>query len=225
MIGPHEKDSLKRTRAFRPGRDVPSGPECLDEDFIAALAEGSLGSDDVAEGLAHLATCDDCRAAVASVARALADPQVAREIQAIDSPRRMRISRRGWVTVAAAAAAAVLLLALPIELERDPNPHRSSPITAAAAPEALWPVGEVEAARSLRWTPVSGADRYRVSLFDADGSVRFEAEQEATRLVLPDTVVIAPGQTYWWRVDARVGFDRWTSSTLVEFSIAPDAPR
>lgn len=220
MIGPHEKDWLKRVGASRPGRDVPSGPDCLDEDFIAALAEGSLGSEELADGLAHLATCDDCRAAVASVARALADSRVAHEIHAIEHPRRAWISRHGWVAVAAAAAAAVLLLALPVDLENDPSPHRSSPITAAAAPEALWPVGVVDEARSLRWTPVSGADLYRVSLFDADGSVRFEAEQEGTRIVLPDSVVIARGETYWWKVDARVDFDRWTSSKLIEFSVA-----
>jgi hypothetical protein len=72
---------------------------------------------------------------------------------------------------------------------------------------------------------VSGADRYRVTLFDADGAVRYEIELAGTVVILPDSVLPAPGGTYWWRVDARLGFDRWAGSALIEFSVVPGPER
>jgi hypothetical protein len=81
------------------------------------------------------------------------------------------------------------------------------------------PVGAVAAAPLLRWAPVDGADRYRVTLFDADGEVLYETELTDTVAPVPDTVAVLPGQTYLWKVEARTDFDRWVGSELVEFSI------
>jgi hypothetical protein len=81
-------------------------------------------------------------------------------------------------------------------------------------------VGTVADATSLRWTAVSGADLYRVTLFTADGGVLFETELAGTEAELPDSVLLAPEETYWWSVDARLGFGRWVASELIEFSVA-----
>jgi hypothetical protein len=217
MTNPDSMRKLARLRALRDGGEGALTPACPGDDVIAALAEGSAEADVRGAGLRHLAQCERCRRAVASVARALADPSVAQEVRAAERGWRTRISPIR-VALAIGAAAAVLLLVLPPRLE-EPLPHRAPPITASPAPEAVWPVGSIAEASSLRWTPVAGADLYRVTLFNPDGSVRYEIQQTTTVTQLPDSVRLVPGQRYGWTVDARLGFDRWASSGLIEFSV------
>src|SRR5438445_392982 len=71
---------------------------------------------------------------------------------------------------------------------------------------------------------VPGADRYHVTLFDAGGRVRYESQLADTVATLPDSVALVPGQPYLWSVEARIGWDRWTTSPLTAFSVVP-APR
>jgi len=225
MTGRDDADRQRQVRAFRSGGEAHPTARCLDDDAIAALAEGTLETQTRTAGLAHVAHCDRCRRAVASVARALADPEVARELRAADPAARRRGPRVAWAALGVAAAAAVLLLARPPGVDGPLSPHRAAPITAAPAPAAVWPVGTVAEARSLRWTPVPGADRYRVTLFDTEGAVRYETELAATEIALPDSVVPAAGETRWWRVEARIGFDRWAASELIRFSVSRNPPQ
>jgi hypothetical protein len=125
----------------------------------------------------------------------------------------------------AAAAAVLLVLVWPRPVDDGGLPHRAPPITAASAPVPVAPVGRVAGADVLRWTPVARADRYRITLSDAGGRVLYEMQQADTVLALPDSVVLTPGQSYSWMVDARTGFDRWSTSQLVEFSIVAGPPR
>jgi hypothetical protein len=81
-------------------------------------------------------------------------------------------------------------------------------------------VARVEA---LRWAPVTEADRYRVTLFATSGRVLFEATGADTIVVLPDSVALTPGIRYLWKVEARVGFDRWVASNLVGFTLIEGA--
>jgi hypothetical protein len=215
-------DHLTQVRAFRAGGEGVAIPQCLDDAALAAMAEGTLTGESRSAALAHLAVCERCRKAVASVARALADPEVAREARTAERGGRPRV-RFTRVALGVAAAAAIVLFVWPRQLQ-EPPPHRAPPITAAPAPEAVYPVGPVADARSLRWTSVAGADRYRVTLFDAAGTVLFETDLVDTVIELPDSVLPASGGTYWWKVDARLGFDRWANSKLIEFSI-PNSPR
>ena len=224
MTGPHDLDLLRRALAPHAPGDPPGTPDCLDDDTLAALAEGAVDAEIRAAVLPHLAGCARCRSQVGSVARALADPKVAREIRTAEAGRRGRVRRTGWAAVGVAAAAVLVLLAMPARFEES-APHRAPPITAAPAPEAIGPVGPVAEAPGLRWAPVSGADRYRVALFDAAGRVLYQAELAGTVAALPDSALPAPGETYWWQVEARVGFDRWVASDLIEFSVARDPQR
>ena len=224
MTGFEDSDRLRRVLAFRRGGEAEPTPRCLEDDLLAALAEGTLDAEARSAALAHVATCLRCRRAVASVARALADPQVERETPAAARKRHPRVHWLGGAGLAAAAAA-VLLLVVPPLIDEPSPPHRAAPVTAAPAPEAVWPVGTVAEARSIRWTAVSGADRYRVTLFDTDGVVRYETEVTGTVAALPDSALPVPGETYWWKVDARLGFDRWASSELTEFSVGRTPPR
>ena len=202
---------LLRSRPDASGRETP---ECLDEGTLAALAEGALDPAARAAVLPHLASCPRCRGVVASVAGALADPGVAREVASLEGGR-----RRYWIALPIAAAAAlVVALGVPRWLEQGPA-HRGPPGSDQAAPRPLAPIGMVAAATTLRWAPVAGADRYRVVLFDAAGHVVYETQVADTVANLPDSVTLAPGPPYLWKVEARIGWDRWSASELVRFSI------
>jgi hypothetical protein len=211
--------ALLRATAAQPG---PAGPDCLDEARIAAVVDGAVDPADRMEVTRHLASCARCRRAVASVLHSLDDPAVSREIAALDHGRVRRLSR--FALPAAAAAAILLFLAWPRAADDGALRHRAPTITSAVAPVPLAPVAAVADARVLRWTAVPGADRYHVTLFDAGGRVRYEAQLADTVAALPDSVTLLPGQSYLWSVEARIGWDRWSSSPLTEFSVA-GAPR
>jgi hypothetical protein len=204
----------------RLGASVSESPDCLDDATLAALAEGALDAAGRAAVLPHLATCARCRRAVASVARALRDPAVAHELAAIGR------DRRGYWIALPIAAAAVLLIALgvPRWLQQGPT-HRAPPGAVQFAPRPLSPIGAVAAAPALWWASVGGADRYRVTLFDASGRVLYESQLADTVVTVPDSVTLAPGRPYLWKVEAGTGWDRWAGSELVQFSITPTSHR
>lgn len=194
-------------------RDARPKAGCLEDDTIAALAEGALDAVARAAALPHLAECPRCRAAVASVTRALGDPAVAREIPTV-RPERRRLFQ---VAIPAAAAAILLLVALP--RPNDVTGHRAPTIAAVSSPVPMSPVGIVAGADMLRWSRVSGADRYRTTLFDDGGAVVYETQTADTTVALPDSVHLTPKRSYLWKVEARTGWGRWSASDLIEFSI------
>jgi hypothetical protein len=71
----------------------------------------------------------------------------------------------------------------------------------------------------LRWESAAGADLYRVTLFQRDGRVMYRSELRDTAAALPDSVCLAAGGSYLWKVEARTGWEQWASSPLVDFSI------
>lgn len=197
----------------------PPTPNCLDDDTVAALVDGTLDAASREVVLPHVATCAWCRDAVASVTRTLADARVAREVTALAG------RGSGWLPrillPLAAAAALLLVLVWPQSVENEG--HRGPP-PVANAPVPIAPIGIVAGASPLQWTAVAGADRYRVTLSDASGRVLYETQLADTVAVLPDSIVLVAGRAYMWLVEARTGFDRWSTSRLVEFSIAGGAP-
>ena len=219
MTQPDPLELVRRTlRAqARPG---PLTPECLDDGTLAALADGTIDPVKREAVLPHLANCPRCRSAVASVARALADSAVAREIEAVGGGGRRRFYRIALPL--AAAAVLVLVLAWPRHANDGGPPHRDPPAD-ASAPVPISPIGVVANAPTLLWTAVVGADRYRVTLSDAAGRVLYDAQLADTVVALPDSIVLVSGRSYVWIVEARTGFDRWSTSRLVEFSIGGGA--
>jgi hypothetical protein len=168
--------------------------------------------------LVHLASCARCRAALASLARALADPDVAREVNLLEAAPGHRWHR---FVLPAAAAAAIFLFLGPLDLfwQRPVNLHRAPTLTNGSLPTTVTPQGAVADVAELRWTPVEGADRYRVTVFDAEGRVVYEVEPVTAVAPFPDSVQLTPGRQYLWKVEARVGFDRWVASDMVGFSL------
>lgn len=206
-------EHLLRLRAERGAGSLTA--ECLDDETAAALAEGALDGAARDVAMAHIASCARCRHAVSSVARALVDPAVSRELKAIRRPQLRSLT----VASGIAAAAIVAFVALPWRTADETSTHRAPTITAAASPVLMAPVGVVADARTLRWTGVGGADRYRVTLFDATGGVVYETQTPDTVVAIPAIVTLARGRGYFWKVEARTGWNRWSSSDLVEFSV------
>ncbi|HYU10340.1 MAG TPA: zf-HC2 domain-containing protein [Gemmatimonadales bacterium] len=192
----------------------------MQDEMIAALADGSLAPELRASVLPHIASCPRCRAAVASVARAVADPAVARELSVSAGGRR-------WyrIVVPLAAAAVLLLLLVSPGDDRLPGHRGPPPPPPATTPVPRSPVGAVATVHELRWSAVAGADRYRVTVFDATGGVVYAAEASDTVVAFPDSVSLTPGASYLWKVDARTSFDRWAASDLAEFRVAESRRR
>ena len=210
MTSPNPESLLRHAAR----REAGATARCLDDGTIASLVEGTIDDATRAAALPHLAECARCRGAVASISRALTDPLIAREV----STR----SRARWrvlaMAIPAAAAAVILLFAVP-QRGDDGSSHRAPTITAVSSPVPMSPVGLVAGAESLRWSSVAGADRYRTTLFDDAGSVVYETQTADTVVALPDSVHLAPGHSYLWKVEARTGWGRWSASELIEFSV------
>jgi hypothetical protein len=181
----------------------------LEAGRIAAYVDSTLDPTLRPEIEAHLADCALCRLEVVEVSR------LVRSV-----PR-----RPSWQFIGPAAAAAVLLIAVGIwQLVPDQASNapvlRESAITTAPAPIPVGPVGRVARVDSISWTTVPGADRYRLTVFDVGGEVVWETEGADTVSMLPAAVRLEQGQSYFWKVEARTGFDRWVDSDLTEFTIA-----
>jgi hypothetical protein len=199
------------------------GSACLDESALARLV-GDDGTYATHIEIAHLVGCAHCRSELASLAALLSDPGIAGEIRTLETQpivRRHRAPR--FLLGALAAAAVVLLFARPVAVRwfsaSDAEVHRGPTIDASGAPRLVSPAGDVEAAPIFVWTGVAESDRYRLTLYDGAGHVVYEAQLRDTTLALPASVALARGVPYVWRVDARMGLDRWTSSESAEFFV------
>lgn len=152
---------------------------------------------------AHLASCADCRAEVSDIVHIVAGAR--------------QRSRPAWMA-AVAAAAAVVMVAWPGASDRSVTVHRERSVTTTIAPAAVQPVGSTDSMPALLWTAAPHADRYRVRVFAADGSVVWERESTDTILAVPASAGLRAGETYYWNVEAQIGFDRRVASELVGFS-------
>jgi hypothetical protein len=180
----------------------------LSDEDVAAYLDRALSQSERTRIEAHLDECDRCRDEVVDVLRLL----------------RRRSGTRRWVGgLGIAAAAAVVLLTIQAGgLGWLPgSTYREDPVTSTAAPMPIAPLGAVPAVHVMTWTSVPRADRYHVRVFDAGGVVLWETVVSDTSTALPSLVRLAPGLAYYWRVEARTGFDRWAASELVRFTIGP----
>lgn len=182
---------------------------------IAGFVDRSLDAAARARVEAHLADCEECR----------------REVLDVDHISRSAPSARRAVLIpigAAVAAAAALLLVLWPAGGPEPgdDAHREPAVTTTVAPRAVAPLGSIAKLDSIRWSSVPGAERYSVSVFDANGTVLWQSIAADTVIGVPADVPLAPGDRYFWSVRARVGWDRWVESSLSEFTLlrGPRAP-
>ena len=177
-----------------------------DPALLAQYLDGTLRAPARESLEGHLAECRECREELGAV----------RAILAATAPRWRRW--RTLVPLAAAAALALVWLA-PRLPGRDQPLTRDPAFTTTEAPMPLQPVGSVAEAGTLLWASVPGAERYRVSLFGADGALLWQSLPGDTVAALPDSVPLVAGSPYFWQVKAETAYGRWVESELVEFRV------
>lgn len=186
-----------------------SSTEHLEPHVAAAYVDHRLSGAELAAVEDHLAGCASCRTEAAAVTTATrARPAT-------------RVMYGG--AVAAAAAAILLLVARP----QAPPPasdtaHRAATTATEMGPRLLSPSGAGSQSGTWRWQPVSGADRYELTVFDVEGRVVWDTSTTRAGVEAVRSRSIEPGRTYFWRVRARVDWDRWISSDLQEFMLRDD---
>ena len=219
----HLRQSIASLASSR-GVELEGGPDCLEAETVAALADGSLPSGRRSVAVAHLAVCGHCRVELAAICSALHDPAVDGAIRHSRPTPALARARVAGLSLLACAAAAILIVAV-----RRPNqettPQLRDDALPAVAPVALAPNGSLPALSPFRWSRVSGADLYHVTVFTNDGTIAWEAETSDTTIAAPATAGLRPDVDYFWKVDARTEFDRWSGSRMMEFQVTSDRPR
>jgi hypothetical protein len=228
---PKDAAAIRRAAAqLRAGvaRAGPKTSECLDEFAVVDFVDGVMNPDDRAAMLVHLASCASCRSEVAALSRLITQPAIRSELERLDTAESRTASPRRFVKfggiIAAAAAAAVVALLLVPRSPQGEGPagtaqHRAAVLTLSAPPVTVAPAGPVETPVRFVWTSVPRADRYELTLFDQSGSILWQTESSDTLVVLPDSIALASGASYFWKVEARIDFDRWSESGLAEFTL------
>ena len=176
---------------------------------VAAYVDNGLVAAARARARSHLAECDECRGEVIAVARLA----------------RTRVRGRWTVLVPFAAAAALVLYFAPWQRPDSTAPLLREPgVTTIVAPTPIAPRGGVAALPALTWSSVPLADRYKVTLFDGDGSVLWETQTADTTAVVAPTVRIVVGVAHYWQVAARTDVGRWVASDLTSFTLSRAPP-
>ena len=189
-------------------------PDCLDEMTLADFVDGRLAAEARTLAIRHLLTCAHCRSVVQATAAVVADEALAQ------APEQR--PRRTWLLPVTAAIAASLLIALwsREHAGRSIGTLREPALASTAAPVPVAPRAAISRVDRLVWLGVPGAERYRLRVFAADGSLVWSGETADTSVMLPrDSVVLAPRTTYFWRVEAETEYRRWVASDLVEFRL------
>ena len=120
----------------------------------------------------------------------------------------------------AAAAALLLLLLVPHRGDDGSTPGlRDTTLTSAVGPVLIAPRGSVARVDRLVWSRVPRVERYRLRLYDTEGAVLWTVETADTLVALPDSVVLTPRVTYFWKVEGQTEWKRWAASSLVEFQL------
>jgi len=188
--------------------------ECPDELVITDFVDGRRTPQNRAPVVEHLLTCARCRALV----KATSD--LATSAAAVPSQ-----ARRGWrrwaLPAGLAAAAAALVLLLPRAPDGESPALREPTVTSTIAPVPLMPAPGTSVARldRLVWSSVPGAERYRVRVYDGEGSVLWSVETADTSAAFPDLVRLRSRVPYFWRIEAQAEWMRWAASDLVSFRV------
>lgn len=181
---------------------------------IRQYLSGTLAEPDQETFEEHLLSCDTCQE---DLRLAVAIREGLRETEPLRiSDRRGRKFRVLLGTALAAAATVALVVALP----SPQSGHRAADAEVSSLPTPVEPVGEIETIDRLTWRRSSDADGYRPAILDAEGRIVWEGEVTADSFaILPTDLQLHAGEPYYWKVDGRIGFDRWAESSLASFTV------
>lgn len=175
-----------------------SSQEHLSSEELSAYLDAETSPEEKATLQAHLADCDACRAEVAELTDLL----------------RNQGRRRFWsiaIPTAAVAAVAALMLAGPLGRRGGDDPAVQLRPGSSAEFEAMpeIPVISPESGATVDpahvefvWAAFGEDPAYRLTLADEGGDPLWTLETTETRTSLPENVRLAPGERYFWFVDA-----------------------
>lgn len=198
---------------FYSGEPVTEHPAAED---IAAYLSGQLAPGASSALDAHLADCRECRRLVVSSRRLLRTHRAP--------------SRLIWLVPPAAAAvlALVLLARVPGPDPWGGEPLRSDSAAAGSEPTIAIPIvfpaeGSMVRADAMVfvWRARAGGPLYRLSLTDAAGRELWSGETTDTILAPPARVLLEPGQTYFWTVDALTADGLSLTTRSKRFTVTP----
>jgi anti-sigma factor RsiW len=186
--------------AEQPVSAVMTPEEDISAEEMAAYIDDRLSSEERASVEARLAQNPDLRAELVAATRIVSAP---------DSAKSRRAFPWKAAGVLAAAAAAVVLVVVVPSRNRD---FRPSPAPAERRAEAedggrvnLLGPGDAAivpvASANFAWHSEGDAS-YRITIADATGATVWTALTSDTTATLPATIVLRPGNHYYWYVDA-----------------------
>jgi len=172
----------------------------------------TLSPDELEPFESHMIECPRCQQ----------DVRLAAAVRGALAPvgSRSRVLRvAAGVALAAAAVLAVVLVTPELRQELGFDGHRGE----SAVPELrpIAPRGPIATLDLVRWYALAGSERYRVRVFDQSGQILWEGETTDTLLRVPELGDLQTDAPYYWRLEARVGWDRWVGSELVGFQLLP----
>ena len=106
----------------------------------------------------------------------------------------------------------------PASAAQSPASGGAAPVITLTDPPSGAFAGHID---SFRWSPVDGADGYRVKITSGDGRVIWESEMLKTAEAhLPSSVSIEP-ESYFWQVTALKGTSTLVTSAQSKFTVTP----
>ena len=206
------------------------GPDCVSIEDLGRYADGSLAPHERSVVTSHVDGCANCQAELALLRafteatvrdgeHEVVDDGVARlrrhEPAIFVDARREQSDGKGWLpwpSLRAAFSLAAVLLAVvgSFYLFKADVPRLPSDVTGTGTTRSLTviaraPVGDqTNVPERIEWQPVSGAERYHVSLMEVDRHELWAADTTDNFVMLPPSVrgQIAPAKTLIWQVKA-----------------------
>ena len=198
---------------------------------LAGYVDHALDADARRAAEEHLDRCADCRHEAMAIMNAAESYTAANVIGARARPAGPARSRSRWRRVAIGSGILAAGLLLTIVARRPNGPAEQS--STVRAPQAALGQGEnvVAAAAPLDGAAIPArdaaftwhrttADTYRVTVLTQTGELLWSTETSDTSVALPAAVVLEPGRTYYWRVDALADGIAATSGSR-RFLVAP----
>ena len=187
-----------------PGHSSNGDPMHLSPESLSGFLDDDLSADERTGVEIHLASCAECRAELADV-RSLLLPR-----------------KRSWLPFlvpAAAAAAVLLVLLLPRDAQVPSGTRAGPPAEMPLAVVSPAPGAEVaQGPVTFTWRSAGAGASYALTLQESDGRVAWTSLVTDTVAVLPDSLALAPGRTWFWFVDVMLPDGRALSTGVRRFT-------
>ena len=180
------------------------------ESVLAAFLDGELEFRERAQVEAHLERCTACRGALADTVEVLDTAPVESSVAPVPiSTRRSRVAGLaiGMALAASMAGVVVLRRAPTSAVDVENRTRNAAPSTLDERILPLTVVAPLNGAERVSEQPTfawrsARADRYSFRLLNEDGTAVWSSETGDTTMVLPPTIRLERGRSYFWRVDA-----------------------